>query len=154
MKKYLLLIVLLVTTLCLSACDCGGKKLKYETYRCTEYYITKSTNKIDIKQGYKNLELIFYNDGNFKWVGETTDGLEEIYEGTYRNDWITSTNDDGEEVRTGYQLTLYYDNNPTEPTSYGNIVYVGSFDGTLTRKHYQVTPTYQQIVEQKFELVD
>lgn len=153
MKKFLLIVALFITTICLSACDCSNNRVKHTSYMCSEYYITKGTSKINIKENYKELELIFYSDGNFKWVGSTIDDTEELYEGTYRNDYVYETNAQGEKVVVGYQLTLYYDNNPTESSVYGYPVYNLSLDGILTRKQEQSTSSSWQLVEQKFEQV-
>lgn len=150
MKKFLLIIALFITTFCLSACDCGGNKVKHTSYICSEYYITKGTSKMNIKENYKDLELVFYSNGQFKWVGNTINDTEELYEGSYRNDYVYETNEKGEQVVVGYKLTLYYDNNPTESSVYGYPVYNLSLDGVLSRRQEQSTSSSWQLVEQKF----
>ncbi len=153
MKKFLMVIALLITTICLSACDCSNNRVKHTSYTCTEYYITKNTSKINIKNNYEELELVFYSDGKFKWVGVTINNTEELYEGTYINEYVYETNEQGEQVVSGYKLTLYYDNNPTESSVYGYPTYILSLDGVLSRKQEQSTSSSWQLVEQKFEQV-
>ncbi len=152
MKKFLLLVALLVTTVCLSACDCGGNRVKHTTYDCEEFLISQGTQGLNMRENYKQLQLIFYSNGHFKWVGVTTDGKDEIYEGTYRNDYVTEKNEKGESVNVGYRLTLYYDNKPDEFQGiFGYPKYDLTLDGsTLTRLQHQVGGSTNRIIRQTF----
>ena len=85
-------------------------------------------------------------------VGVTTDGKDEIYEGTYRNDYVTEKNEKGESVNVGYRLTLYYDNKPDEFQGiFGYPKYDLTLDGsTLTRLQHQVGGSTNRIIRQTF----
>lgn len=152
MKKFLVLVAVLVTTICLSAC--GGKRVTHSTYTCEEFIISQGSTGYNMKDNYKKLQLIFYSNGHFKWVGTTTSGDDELYEGTYRNDYVTEKNENGEEVNVGYLLTLYYDNKPDEFQGvFGYPKYNLTLDGkTLTRLQSQVggSDTSPRIIRQKF----
>ena len=74
MKKYLVIIAFFALSLCLFACGCSGSNKSVETYRCTEWRVSKGTLGMDIlktddgKDVYKYYDLYFYKDGYFKLV--------------------------------------------------------------------------------------
>ena len=43
MKRFLFILALFVTTLCLTACNCGGNRNKPTVYECTYWQQTKGT---------------------------------------------------------------------------------------------------------------
>lgn len=154
MKKFIMLMALFLTTICLSACSCNGNKIKYYTFDCTQYDWTvynveiqdgnSYTGKIDLLKNYKKLQLIFYSNGEFKWVGENSNNEDEIFIGTFEEKTITSDDDSYK------QLILTYKNNPSEQNNEGGNPYYILKDGVLTRNQKQITATSQSIIEQTF----
>lgn len=171
MKKFLMLVALFFATICLSACSCDGSRVKYTAYNCTEFSITPYSytsadgyfpGEINYLPNYKSLQIIFYNNGDFKWVGitaETKDengnlveSVDEVYLGTYKI--VKIDNSDEENSTNKYKITLYYDElNPVENEKiYGYAVYELVGD-TLTRYQDQYetgSTTSHRLVKQTF----
>lgn len=159
MKKILVMIALFLSIICLTGCE---KKTKFATFTCTEYTVRKGASVLNMLDNYKDLELVFYKDGNFKWIGTTAEyydekgnltvpSTDELLEGTYITEYIYETNEEGKEVVSGYKLTLYYVNNPTEQNNEGGYPFFIYQGDTLSRSQYQVTPSYSQLVKQTFK---
>lgn len=148
MKKFLLVIALIVTTICLTACDCSGGRNKPTTFECSYWLQTRGITGLNMLKNddgsdvFDYYKLLFYKDGTFELVFKIKDSEEEVYSGNY-------TDKDG--VRS-----LYYENKPDEfQDLYGASLYNISEDGTvLTRKQYQVHPEsfVQTIISQTFEI--
>lgn len=153
MKRFLFILALFVTTLCLTACNCGGNRNKPTVYECTYWQQTKGTIGLNMLKNddgtdvFDYYQLWFYKDGSFKLVFKIKDQNEEVYNGDYS---------DKDGVRS-----LYYDNKPDEfQDLYGASKYTIGEDGSLTRKQQQFPPsdgTTQPgsplIISQKFQLV-
>lgn len=171
MKKFLMLVALFFATICLSACSCGGSKVKYTTYDCTEFSITHYDYKsedgyfpgeMNYLPNYKKLQIVFYNNGDFKWVGVTAEtkdedgnlveSVDEIYSGTYKIVTISDSNDESETKK--YRITLYYDDlNPIENDKMYEYPVYELVGNTLTRyqDQYKIgSTTSHRLVKQTF----
>lgn len=137
MKRFLMVLVLMVMGLCFTGCSCNNTKKASETYECTYWLVSRGTTGLNILKNddgtdvYAYYQLLFYNDNTFQLVFLLNGAeKEEIYKGSYTD----KTGEDG--VKTRY-LTYY--NKPDELQNlYGATPYQIDAN-TLVRHQHQIS---------------
>ena len=136
MKRFFIVLVLMMLGLCFTGCSCNDKKKVTDTYDCTYWLVSRGTMGLNILKNddgtdvYSYYQLLFYNDQTFQLVF-LLNGAEkaEVYAGTF-----TEQVNDG--VKTRY---LKYYNKPDELQNlYGDTPYVVN-GNTLERHQHQVS---------------
>lgn len=132
MKRFLIVLVLMVLGLCFTGCSCNDKKKVTDTYDCTYWLVSRGTMGLNILKNddgsdvYAYYQLLFYNDGTFRLVFLVNGAeKEEVYAGKFED----KTAEDGTKTR---YLTYY--NKPDEfQNLYGATPYV--IDGNNLERH-------------------